>query len=202
MNGPLQHLTPRALATAAAITAAWLGMAMAPEAKKIEIKTQHDKTVSFAGLKTWAWHPSGVGDVKLALTPDSDPARVRDRAEPVIVAAVEKEMAARGFTKAAGKPDVYVMYWLLGTIGQSSQYMGQFVGLPEWGLLPFPASTTAVRAYPVGTLLLDVFAANGKDLIWRGAAQAEIDLERSPAERKQRLESAIRSLLQKFPPKK
>jgi hypothetical protein len=59
-----------------------------------------------------------------------------------------------------------------------------------------------MRAFPVGTLLIDAFAANGKDHVWRGAAQAEVDLQRSQAERRQRLDGAVRDLLKKFPPKK
>ena len=189
-------------AALSAVAALFSIASSAPEAK-IKYETQHDKTVNFAALKTWAWHPSGKGEVKLALTAQSDPERIKKIADPIIVAAVEKEMAARGMTKVEEKGDLLVTYWLLGTIGESSQKMGDFMGaVPEWGLPPFQGATQSMRAFPVGTLLIDMFAANGKDIAWRGAARAEVDLEKKPAERKARIEGAIHELLLKFPPKK
>lgn len=196
-----QQATKPLVVTLAFVAALWALAPAAPEARKLKITTQQDKTFAFAGLKTWNWHPSGTGEVKLALTAESDPAKLKALADPVIVAAVEREMAGRGFTKTPDNPDLYVTYWLLVTMGQSSQQMGQFLG-PEWGFPPFLASTTALQVYPAGTLLIDVLSRNAKDLVWRGAAQAEIDLQRQYPERKARLEAAIRDVMKKFPPKK
>ena len=106
-----------------------------------------------------------------------------------------------GFTQTSDNPALYVTSWLLVTMRQSSQHMGQLLG-PEWGYPPFLASTTALEVYPAGTLLIDVLSRNAKDLVWRGAAQGEIDLQRQYPERKARLESTIRDVLKKFPPKK
>lgn len=197
----LRRATTALLVTLAATAALWTLAPAVTEAKKVKISAEHDKTFSFAGLKTWAWHPSGTGEVKVALTAESDPERWKARADPVMVAAIEKEMAGRGFTKVSEKPDLYVTYWILVTIGQSSQYMGQFLGT-EWGLPPFAGSTTAISVYPSGTMLIDVLASNAEDLVWRGSAQAEIDLQKNYPERKARLEQAVKDVLKRFPPKK
>jgi hypothetical protein len=37
--------------------------------------------------------------------------------------------------------------------------------------------------------------------VWRGAAQAELNLEAPQEQRRQRLEQAVRDVLAKFPPK-
>src|SRR5262245_65708335 len=66
-----------------------------------DITIEYDKAFSFVGLNTWAWHPSGAGDVRLALTPDDDPKRVAARIEPVILPATERELASRKVTKVA-----------------------------------------------------------------------------------------------------
>ena len=188
-------------AVALAVAAAWFLAAAAPEAQKIKYETQHDKTVDFSTMKTWNWDPSGTGEVKLALTAQSDPERVKRLVDPVIVAAVEKEMAAKGLRKVAEKPDLFVTYWLIGTIGESSQQMGEFLpAVPEWGLPVFYGETQSLRTYPVGTLLLDLL--KGKDLVWRGEARSEVNLDKTPAERKQRIENAVHQLISKFPPKK
>ena len=172
------------------------------EAKKITIKTQVDDRFSFEGLHAWTWSPDGTGQVKMATTANADPEALRQRVDPVIVPVVEQELAKLGFTKTSDKPDLIVNYYVLVTVGQSSQYMGQFVGsIPQWGLPPFEGSTTALRAFPVGTLLIDMVSPSEKAVVWRGVAQAEIDLERPVEERRQRLEQAVREVLAKFPPK-
>ena len=41
-----------------------------------------------------------------------------------------------------------------------------------------------------------------KSVVWRGVAQAEVDLEKKPEERRVRLEKAVHDMLKEFPPKK
>src|SRR6185503_13995635 len=101
---------------------------------KTDIRIDYDKTFSFAGLHTWTWHPDGAGDVRLAVSSQDDPKRVAARVDPVIVPAVEREMTARGFTRA-DDADVYIHYYVLATVQQSAQYHGQFLpAVPDWGV--------------------------------------------------------------------
>jgi len=79
------------------------------DAAKTDITVEYDKAFSFAGLKTWTWHPEGKGKVLLALTAENDPKVVADRVDPVIIRSLEREMGARGFTMAAANPDLYVL---------------------------------------------------------------------------------------------
>jgi Domain of unknown function (DUF4136) len=195
---------PRASAVLLLVGLISLGAADSPLwAAKTDINVEYDKKFSFAGLKTWTWHPEGKGKVLLALTADNDPKKVADRVDPVIIPALEREMGARGFTIAADNPDLYVHYYVLGTLQNSTQVQGQFLpSVPEWGLPPFLASTTATRTYPVGTLIVDVTAPAQQKLVWRGSAARKIQIDRPDAERRKVLEEAIRELLKKFPPKK
>jgi uncharacterized protein DUF4136 len=186
------------LAIAGIVTAA------RPEAAKTDITVDFDKTFSFAPLRSWAWHPDGAGDVRMAVSSSDDASRVAKRVDPVIVPTIEREMAARGFTKADSAADLYVHYYVLATVNQSSQTMGQFVpAVPEWGLPPFAPMTTALSIYPVGTLIIDVTSPARQAIVWRGAAKRKIDLEKPDNERRAVLERAIRDLIQKLPqPKK
>ena len=110
-------------------------------------------------------------------------------------------MTARGFARVDGA-DIYVHYYVLAAVQQSAQYHGQFLpAVPEWGVPPFTASTSALSIYPVGTLIIDVTSAAAGHIVWRGAAERRIDLERPDRERREILERAIRDLLRKFPPK-
>ena len=191
-----------AIAAIAAASALWLAAGASPEAAKITIKSEADPSFTFAGLKTWAWHPDGTGNVRMAVTANSRPDELKGRVEPVLVPAVERELTGRGFTKVDASPDLFVFYYLLVTVGQSAQEMGQFSSIAQWGLPPFAPQTTALRAFPAGTLILDISSAARREVVWRGAAQGEIDLEKKPEERKERLTRVVHDLLQRFPPKK
>jgi len=177
--------------------------AATPRAAKTDITAEFDKTFSFAGLRTWAWHPDGAGEVKMAVSSGDNPQRVAGRVDPIILPAVERELRTRGFTKTDGAADLQVHYYVLATVQTSSQYMGQFIApIPEWGVPPFAPVTTAVEIFPFGTLLIDITSPAKKAIVWRGSAQRKIDLERPDSERRAVLEKAIHDLIGKFPPKK
>ncbi len=136
-------------------TGAWL------DAAKTDIKVdlRQDVLVRRACAR-WTWRPDGKGDVRLAVSSHDDPAAVASRVDPVIIPAVEREMTARGFARAADGADLYVHYYALATVKQSAQIQGQFLpATTEWGLPPFAATTSSLEIYPVGTLLIDVTSA-------------------------------------------
>jgi len=184
-----------------ALVAAVAGVSLAA---KVKVKVQHDKTFSFAGLKTYAWHPEGAGDVKMLQNTEDDPAKIKARLEPVIREAVDQELAKRGMTLvASGTPDFYVNYYVLIGPGSSSQYQGQFIGaVPAWGLPDFMMATTAFSAFEQGSVILDISSVSLKTVVWRAVAQAEIDRQRSDVERVKRIQDGVREMLKKFPPKK
>lgn len=188
---------------AAAMAAALLLPTPRVDAAKTDIRVDYDKTFSFAGLRTWAWHPDGAGDVRLAVSSQDDPARVAARVDPVIVPAVEREMTARGFARVAAGAALHLHYYVLATVHQSAQTQGQFLpAVTEWSLPPFAPMTTSLSIYPVGTLIIDVTSPAAKMIVWRGSAARKIDLERPDDQRRKVLERAIHDLLGKFPPNK
>jgi hypothetical protein len=198
---PHRRVSPvsRLAVAAAGVLIAGLGV----DAGKTDLRVEYDKKFSFAGLHTWTWHPDGPGDVKLAVSPSFDDAkRVAARVDPVIVPAVEREMTARGFVRTPDRADLFVHYFVLATVNMSAQEQGQFLpAVPEWGIPPFVAATTALSIYPVGTLIIDIMTTSPREIVWRGAAERKIDIERPDNERRKVLEKAIRDLLRKFPPR-
>ena len=184
------------------VAAALLALPIALSAG-VKVRAQQDKDVDFRGLKTWAWHPDGAGDVRMALTADDNPAAMKERFEPVIVDAVQKEMAGRGLTvaDASGAPQFYVNYYVLISTSQSRQTMGQFVPtVPEWGIPPFSyGATQSLKVIEEGSLILDVTSAKTRQLIWRGVATAELQRKNTPQQRDARLREAIADVIKKFP---
>ncbi len=175
-----------------------LGATILIAAPKVQV--QRDPKFDFSRLKTWTWSPAGAGDVKVWVSADSKSAPVKRQYEPVIMKAVEDELSARGFTRASGaKPDFNVTYYVLVTLGSASQQMGQFLpAVTQWGLPPFTAQTTALRVYPVGTLVLDL-ATDPGGVVWRGVTEAEVDLERTETERAKRINDKVHDVVAKIP---
>ena len=169
-----------------------------------KIQTQRDEKFDFTTLKTFAWNPSGAGDIKVWLTGENRSEPVKKKYEPVIMQAFEDQFTARGYTRASGyRPDFTITYMLLVTTGSSSQYAGQFLPTnAQWGIPMFAPATTSLIVYPQGTLVLDVSSEAGKGMIWRGMAEAKIEAENSDEKRVKRINSIVKDLLAKFPKKK
>jgi ABC-type glycerol-3-phosphate transport system substrate-binding protein len=168
-----------------------------------KVQVQSKPAFNFASLKTWAWNPSGPGDVKVWVTANSKSEPVKRQYEPVLVKAVEDELTRLGLVKASGAPpDFLVTYYMLITVGSSAQQLGQFLpNVTEWGLPPFTAQTTALSVYPMGTLVLDVASPDVDHVVWRAVAQAEIDLEKTEAQRAVRIKNVVHDVLAKLPRK-
>jgi hypothetical protein len=167
----------------------------------VKVRVQKDKTFDFATARTWAWHPKGAGEVVMAVTADDNPKAMQARFEPVIKSAVEQQLAARKLpmAPAGAEPELRVYYYVLVSTSMSAQYIGQFApAIPEWGLPPFSGATQAATVIQKGSLLIDVTTTKG-DIVWRGVAEGEVHMGRTPAQRDAKLREAIAKLLKKFP---
>ena len=179
--------------------ALWLG----PVHAGIKVKTDYDKAFDFTQPRTWGWNDKGAGQVIMARTADDKPDEVKERSEPVIKGAVEAELAKRKLVPAAdgAAPDVEVTYYLLITVGNSAQYMGQFApAVAQWGLPAFNGATQSLKYFEQGSLILDISAKD--QMVWRAAAQAEIKPDMGQEKRRGLILEAVREMLAKYPPKK
>ena len=168
-----------------------------------KIQAQRDPAFDFSKLTTWKWNADGPGVVKVIVSERSNSEAVQKKYEPEIVKAVEEQFAARGYTPATiGTPDFVATYYLLITVGMSSQTMGQFLpSNAQWGIPLFAPATQSMTVYPQGTLVLDVSSPAASGMIWRGMAEAKIDLENSETKRVSRIRTIIKDLVAKFPRK-
>jgi hypothetical protein len=166
-------------------------------------KFQRDEKFDFTKLQTWDWSPTGAGEVKVIVHQNSKSEPVKRQYEPVLMKAVEDQLAARGYARATvTKPDFHVMYFVLVTVGQTSQYMGQFLpSYAQWGIPMFSPQTSALEVYPQGALLIDAKLPDAPDMIWRGMAEAKVELEITEAKRASRIQGFVKELISKFPKK-
>jgi hypothetical protein len=188
--------TPLPLALAALISVCAVTVAAA-----VKVQTDHDPDFDFTPLRTWAWHPERAGNAVRIITKDDDSAAFKQRIEPRLLPIVEAEFVRRGFAMARDNPDFYVTYYAIVTAGNSSQFMGQFINMPKWGLPPLAPQTTSLEYFPRGSLVLDVTARQTNEIAWRGIAQADMEWSETEDKREQRVREAVRELLKRFPPK-
>lgn len=183
---------------------AWLCAVAVLHGAKIKTRAESDPTFNFREVKTWAWSPTGGGDVIMARTSGDDPAPVKKRVDPVITAAVTRELGLLGLSEAsAGPPDITIHYYLLVTVGVNAQLVGQFLpAVPEWGVPPFAGATQSLDIITRGSLLLDAVSTKLGRVVWRGVAQTDIDTEQSDAKRDTLIRDAVHDLVKRIPHKK
>lgn len=174
------------------------------QSAKIKTRAESDPKFDFRGLRTWAWDPSETGKVIMARASTDDPAPVKKRVDPVIVAAVANELGKRGLNRAAaGPPDLTMHYYLLVTVGMDAQVVGQFLpAVPEWGVPPFSGATQSLEIITRGSLVLDAVSTSLGRVVWRGIAQTDVDVAQSDAERDAIIREAVHDLVKRIPLRK
>ena len=158
-------------------------------------KTSYDyeKTANFAGFKTYAFKQGTPVGQQL----------IDDR----IIAAIETQLAAKGFTKATADPDVFVVYHMAfdkekDISTYSSGYGGY--GAYGWGWgggWAGGTTTTQVRDILVGTLVIDLADAKKGQLVWRGMGVKEVNTQANPEKRDKSINSAVQKIFKNYPPK-
>jgi len=121
-----------------------------------------------------------------------------------IVSAIETEMSQKGFTKASSNPDVVVTYHA--SSQQSKQYVTDNFGYgygPGWGWGGYGGgmgtSTTREITYEKGTLVVDMYDAKKKQLVWRGTGTDTVD--ENPQKVAQLITKIVDKIFENYPPK-
>lgn len=171
-------------------------------AERPKISANVNEKFSFAGPFTYAW-TTPTGELKMLQAAEKDPDRWRRLWDPTIVSSVDRELAARGFTAAPKETaDIIATYYILIGPNIASQKMGQFMApTMEWGLPPFQGIAQSYDVAEQGSLIIDLYAQDRKLVVWRGIAQANIDLRRSDAERNKNISKLITDVFKKYPGK-
>jgi hypothetical protein len=151
-----------------------------------------DKNVDFTTFKTYALKDgTKVGD-KL----------IDDR----IVAAIESQLAAKGFTKSES-PDVFVVYHLaFDSQKDISTYSSGYGGYGAYGWgwgggWSGGTTTTQVRDILVGTMVIDIADAKKSQVAWRGMGVKEVQTQAKPDKRDKSINEAVKKIFKNYPPK-
>jgi hypothetical protein len=171
------------------LAAALVGGPSLASAQKVD--ADFDPSADFAKLKTYAWK---------AGTPAKNP--MMDKR---IIEAIDGALAAEGMKNVSENPDAYVTYHGSTSeevaIDTSSYGYGYGAGWRWGGGYGYPASsTTTVRKYTQGTLVVDIWDAGKKELVWRGKASDTMSDKADKNTKK--VNKAVEKLFKKYPPEK
>src|SRR6266849_717987 len=148
-----------------------------------QVKTDYDRTTDFSRYKTYSWEKVQT----------QDPLWV-DR----IKEAVNAALTAKGLTPVESGGDVAIVAVEM-TKNQRTlnTFYDGFGGGWRWGG-GFGNATTTVDNYKVGTLVVDMFDANSKKLIWRGSSSDTLS-DKSDKNIKN-LDKGVQKMFDHYPP--
>ncbi|MGD8868359.1 MAG: DUF4136 domain-containing protein [Gemmatimonadales bacterium] len=155
----------------------------------VRYNNDFDPSINFADFSTYAWlEAEGQAEANRG---------VDEFTERRIVAAVDNELAAKGYKKAtSGQPDILINFYV--TTEKKMDVDTYYTG---WGYYGWYGGTqTTVRQWTEGTLVIDFIDTAEKDLAWRGWAQGELQHSLSPEERTRRINTVVAGILKQYPP--
>jgi hypothetical protein len=152
-----------------------------------QVKTDFDRSADFSRYKTYSWQKVQSPD---ALWVDR------------IKAAVNSALAARGWNQVPSGGDVAVLAIEMTRNQQTlNTFYDNFGGGWGWrrgGGGGFGTATTTEETYKVGTLVVDLFDASTKKLIWRGSSSDTLS-DKSDKNIKN-LDKGVQKMFDHFPP--
>jgi hypothetical protein len=122
-----------------------------------DVKTDYDRNANFGQYKTYSWQ-----QVKTKNLLDVD--RIKS--------SVNAALAAKGWTQVDSGGDVSVVAMEITRNQQTlNTFYDGFGGGWRWrGFGGMGEATTTAETYKVGTLIIDLFDAKTKELVWRGSS--------------------------------
>lgn len=162
------------------------------------MQVSHDwnPAVNFSGFSTFGWMPETEARSQ---TQQLVAARIK--------ASIEQVLTEKGLRLTESNPDLLVA-WDAATEGKQSMSTygssygggyGRYGRRGGWGG-GVSYSTTTVNEWNEGTLIIDLFDAQGEELVYHGSAQAKLNESPSPEQRTKNVNQAVAKILERFPP--
>jgi hypothetical protein len=169
----------------------------------VDVKTNYDRKTDFKAMRSYAWLETPPYRTEIA--PDvRDPWLTKESLDAPIRAAVDRALTAKKFTPGGeSASDFFVVYYAAFGAGMNESVIGEhYAYVTGWGTPLLGATPTqSLKVYEQGTLIVDVLQRDRKAAIWRVTATGALDRRKSTDERMKNLESAVKKMFAKFPPK-
>jgi hypothetical protein len=152
-----------------------------------QVKTDYDRSADFNQYKTYSWE-------KVQTQNQLWVGRIKD--------AVNADLAAKGWTQVASGGQVAIVAMETTqnqqTLNTLYDGFGGGWGWRRFGGGGFGDATTTTENYKIGTLVVDLFDANSKNLIWRGSASDT--LSNKSDKNIKNLDKGVQKMFDHFPP--
>lgn len=144
------------------------------------VEVDFDTTVDFSKYSTYAW--------------DKGTPAPRPHVEEWIVAAIERELEAKGLQKTdAASADLLVASYALAHADPS---IGGYYYSPTWDVGVFVSD---IQDFTVGTLMVELVDHGMNLLVWRGSATKTLGVD-DMNRLEQKIDKVTRKMFKKFPP--
>jgi Domain of unknown function (DUF4136) len=149
-----------------------------------QVSTDYDHHANFERYHTYSWMKVHTEDPLW---------------QSRITEAVDRDLQAKGWQRQESGGDVVLT--AVGATRNQQEYQTFYDGFGGWrwrGWGP-GETTTTVQNYRVGTLVLDMYDAQSKQLLWRGTAQDT--LSDKPEKNEHKLQESVDKMFKNFPPR-
>jgi hypothetical protein len=161
-----------------------------------DVKYNFDQNADFTKYKTYKWeqHPKSLNLDQLTL---------KD-----LGAAFDAELAKKGLTRIeSGTPDLVMVYQI--AVSQEQEITSFNTGYgygPGWrggwyGGMGSSMSTATTSTINIGSVVVDMYDAAKKELVWRGTATKTVDSNSKPEKRRKNMAKGAEKLFKNYPPK-
>lgn len=142
----------------------------------LDIKTEKDPYAVFYPAKTYSWHPLSA---------------VYHKYDAPIRAALDRELAAKGFTKIdSGSPDFWVGYQFSRVEKTQKVVNRESRGEYSWD----------EKVHREGTLRVDIFSPDQRRIIWKGWSESVYSPDLSEKKKIEMSDEAIHLIISQLPP--
>jgi hypothetical protein len=148
-----------------------------------DVHTDYDHHANFSQYHSYSW-------IKVKTDDPLWQQRITD--------AVDRALQAKGWKKVSEGGDAALS--AVGAVRNQQEYQTFYDGMgPGWRWGGFGANTTTtVVNNRLGSLVLDIYDAHSKQLLWRGVSNDT--LSDKPEKNEQKLDKAVKKMFDKFPP--
>ena len=142
-----------------------------------KVNVDSDPSAPFATYKTYSWTPGAPSFTSLT--------------EQRIHEGVNAQLQGKGLTPAQKDPNLYVASFVL------TRAQPQIIanGFGPWGL---GGGFATVETYLQGTLIVDLYDAATRKMVWRGVATAVASDK--PSKNTQKIDKALATMFERYPP--
>ena len=176
------------------------GLFLSLGCSSLSYKTDFDPSIDFSTYKTYMWYAGKM--------PDDDALSANPLAKKRVAAGIDKALQDMGYTigtednydfvviiHAGNKEKMQITNYGYGGYGYGRYGSG-------WGGYGGYGGQTDVYQYDETTLVIDIYDAKKKEMVWRGSVTGVVKDNPNQEEQQKNIDKVVTKILEDFPPEK